>query len=435
MGAMGSQLEQIVGTEGIRTWENLEPAVQQRLTQAMTPGCQPEFFLSPPTQEALAKVMSLAWQNRKRVLPTGHGSKLHWGGLVRDPNWTICTQNLDRIVEHAVGDFTLTVEAGMKLADIQATVAKTGQFLAIDPAYSETATIGGIVATGDAGSWRQRYNSVRDQLIGISFCRYDGQRVKAGGRVVKNVAGYDLMKLLTGSYGTLGIITQLTFRLYPLPESSGTVVLTGDALSIASIVQTLLASSLTPIACDLLSPGLVAQLDLGTGMGLMVQFQSLPESVMEQSQRVLAWGETLGLSAASYGAGDEMELWRRSRHLLESAFNSPQLMGKMGVRPTAAVASFTQLDALFSQDAMAAIHVGSGLGKIAIATERLGTAASKWRSVCQAHGGFFTVLEAPTSIKSQIDIWGYQGNALNPMKQLKHQFDPENLLSPGRFLV
>lgn len=435
MGMMALELEQIVGLEGIRTWENLDPIMQQRLTEAIAPGCQPDYLLYPQTQETLGQIMTLASTHRQCVLPTGHSSKLHWGGWVRDPNWIISTKHLDRIVEHAVGDLTLTVEAGMKLADIQATLAKTGQFLAIDPTYAQTASIGGIVATGDTGSWRQRYNSVRDQLIGISFCRYDGQIVKAGGRVVKNVAGYDLMKLLTGSYGTLGIITQLTFRLYPLPEASQTVVLTGDAIAIAPAVQTLLSSSLTPVAADLLSTQLVANLDIGTGLGLMVQFQSLPESVAEQSQRVLEWGAQLGLSGGSYGGGDEVELWRRSRILMESPVSTPRILGKMGVKPTAAVTTFTQLDAMFPQQAMGLIHVGSGLGKVAIATERLGTAVSKWRSICQSHSGFLTVLEAPLSIKPQIDIWGYNGNAIGMMKQLKHKFDPENLLSPGRFIV
>ncbi len=435
MGAMASELKQIVGIEGIRTWENLDPVVRQRLVEAIVPGCQPDYVLSPPNPEALGKVMALAFENRQRILPKGHGSKLHWGGLVRDPNWIVSTERLDGIIEHAVGDFTLTVEAGMKLADIQATLAKTGQFLAIDPGYAQTASIGGIVATGDAGSWRQQYNSVRDQLIGISFCRYDGQIVKAGGRVVKNVAGYDLMKLLTGSYGTLGIITQLTFRLHPLPEASQTVVLTGEAEAIASALQTLLSSSLTPIAADLLSSQMVANLDIGTGLGLMVQFQSLPESVAEQSRRVLEWGDKLGLSGGSYGEGDEVELWRRSKTLMESPLSTPRILGKMGVKSTAAVTALIQLDAMFPQQAMGLIHVGSGLGKVAIAAERLGTATSKWRSICQSHGGFLTVLEAPISVKQQIDIWGYNGNSIEMMKQLKHKFDPENLLSPGRFIV
>jgi glycolate oxidase FAD binding subunit len=435
MGAMASELEQIVGIEGIGTWENLDPSMQQRLAEAIAPGCQPNGVLYPQTQVELGEIMTLAFQNRQRILPTGQGSKLHWGGLVRNPNWIVSTKHLDGMIEHAVADFTLTVEAGIKLADIQATLAKTGQFLAIDPTYAHTATLGGIVATGDTGSWRQRYNSVRDQLIGISFCRYDGQIVKAGGRVVKNVAGYDLMKLLTGSYGTLGIITQLTFRLYPLPEASQTVVLTGEALALASAVQTLLASSLTPVAADLLSTQLVVNLDIGTGLGLMVQFQGLSESVAEQSRRVLEWGEKLGLSVGNYGEGDEVELWRRSRNLMESPFSTPKIVGKMGVKSTAAVTAFTQLDAMFPQQAMGLIHVGSGLGKVAIAVERLGTAASKWRSICQSHNGFLTVLEAPLSVKQQIDIWGYHGNAIGMMKQLKQKFDPENLLSPDRFIV
>ena len=181
----------------------------------------------PNTPEELAAVISYAKQQGLRVLPCGRGSKLHWGGLVDGVNLVISTERLNQVIDHAIGDLTVTAEAGIKFSDLQKMLRKSGQFLAIDPHYPDHATLGGIISTADTGALRHRYNSIRDMILGISFVRSDGQLVKAGGRVVKNVAGYDLMKLLTGAYGTLGIITQVTLRVYPISHAAQTVVLSG----------------------------------------------------------------------------------------------------------------------------------------------------------------------------------------------------------------
>ncbi|UBF23829.1 FAD-binding oxidoreductase [Kovacikia minuta CCNUW1] len=226
-------LEEIVGASGITTWEALSSDQRERIKHAIAPHAEVHRIVYPNNPTELAAVIQSAYQNRWQILPCGAGSKLNWGGMVggkdkgerikdksaASPLIVVSTKNLNRVIEHAVGDLTVTVEAGVRFAELQQQLAQVGQFLAIDPAYPEQATIGGIVATADTGSLRQCYNSVRDMLLGVSFVRADGQMAKAGGRVVKNVAGYDLMKLFTGSYGTLGILTQVTFRVYPMPEA------------------------------------------------------------------------------------------------------------------------------------------------------------------------------------------------------------------------
>jgi glycolate oxidase FAD binding subunit len=434
MSAIAQKIESIVGTAAVREWSTLDATQRQSLAVAIAPGSVPDCVVSPQTPEELAEVIACADRENWRIIPSGSGSKLHWGGLTRGAQIVLSTRHLDRPIEHAVDDFTLTVEAGMTFTQIQAMLAKTHQFLAIDPAYAETATIGGIVATADTGSWRQRYNSVRDQLLGISFCRADGQLVKAGGRVVKNVAGYDLMKLMTGAYGTLGIATQVTFRLYPIPEDSQTIVLTGAAEAIATAAQTLLSSALTPTAIDLLSAQLVAQLDLGTGLGLMVRFQSLSESVREQSERVLEVGDRVGLSGQRYRDETERDLWQRSRSLLDLPAGDDRVLCKIGVKPTAAVAAFAQLETLLPQRAIGLIHASSGLGKLVIRGESPIDRLTRLRSMCQSHGGFLTVLAAPLAVKQRIEVWGYNGNALSVMQAIHRKFDPKGLLSPDRFL-
>lgn len=419
-------LEAIVGTEGINRIEESDPTYQNRIFQAILPQTTINAVISPNTQAELAAVMAYANEHQLGVLSAGNGSKLHWGGLVKDVNLLVSTQRLNQLIEHAVGDLTVTVEAGMPFAQLQEILAKEKQFLAIDPAYPETATLGGIIATADTGSLRHRYRGVRDMILGISFVRSDGKIAKAGGRVVKNVAGYDLMKLLTGSYGTLGMISQVTMRVYPMPETSGTVVLTGEADAIAQATQTLLSSALTPIAVDVLSPQLVERLALGKATGLMVRFQSIAESVQQQSQRVLEVGDQLGLHGESYGE-NEANLWQQLKQQIWQPGEHPQIICKIGVRPTEAVATLTQ------SQTVGLIHAGVGVGTVRFDVNALETVL-ELRRWCNSKGGFLSILEAPTQLKQKLDVWGYDGNALDLMRRIKQQFDPQTLFSPNRFI-
>ncbi|HEY9665390.1 MAG TPA: FAD-binding oxidoreductase [Coleofasciculaceae cyanobacterium] len=435
MNATPLKLESIVGESAICDWENLTPTWKERIAKAITSDNVPSCVVYPNTVEELKDVITSAYNNSWRVLPCGSGSKLGWGGEAKDIDLVVSTERLNRVINHAVGDLTVTVEAGIKLAELQEILSKENQFLPLDPAYPQHATLGGIIATADSGSWRQRYGGVRDMLLGISFVRSDGELAKAGGRVVKNVAGYDLMKLFTGSYGTLGILTEITFRAYPIPEAAGTVVLTGAEDAIASASQTLLASALTPTAADLLSTQLVKQLSLGQGLGLMVRFQSVQESVSEQSSRLLEIGQHLGLHGTLYTDADEATLWRSLSEQIGPASQDSAIACKIGVLPTAAVTTLTKLDALTSATGLGLIHAGSGLGRLKLTgVAATPDAIAELRRHCQAYRGFLTVLEAPTALKQQLDIWGYNGNALKIMREIKQQFDPKNILSPQRFV-
>ena len=435
MKAILQELEPIVGESGICDWENLKPVWQERIARATSPEDFPSSIVYPSIAEELKSVITRAYSNGWGVLPCGSGTKLGWGGMSKGVDLVVSTERLNRVVEHAVGDLTVTVEAGVKFADLQEILLKTGQFLPLEPAYPQEATIGGIVATADSGSWRQRYGGVRDMLLGISFVRSDGQIAKAGGRVVKNVAGYDLMKLFTGSYGTLGILTEVTLRVYPVQEAAATVVLTGEKEAIASATKTLLASALTPTAVDLLSTKLITQLGFAQGMGLMVRFQSVTDSVKEQSSRLLEVGQQLGLQGTLYTDANEANLWQSLQEQIWTAPHQPAITCKIGVLPTAAVTTLTQLDTLTSSTGLGFIHAGSGLGRLrldpAVVTPET---ILEMRRHCQAQSGFLTLLEAPISLKQQLDVWGYNSSALNIMSQIKQQFDPKNLLSPYRFV-
>lgn len=408
----------IVGEENTVSVEN-----NLKFTPAVAAGKLPSCIVYPQSQEQLAAVIATAHQNNWRVLPCGSGSKLGWGGLTKDIDVVVSTERINRLIEHAVGDLTVTVEAGMKFSHLQNILAQARQFLALDPSTTE-ATIGGIVATADTNSLRQRYGSVRDQLLGITFIRADGQIAKAGGRVVKNVAGYDLMKLFTGAYGTLGIISQVTFRVYPIQEVSGTVVLTGAAEDISQAATTLRGSALTPTQADLISTGLVSSLELGQGIGLIARFQSIGESVKEQSHRLLEVGEKLGLAGVVFSGTDESHLWERLQQQIHPPSTESTITCKIGLLPSAAVEVLRQVQ-------VGLIHIGSGLGVLQVED---GQQVLRVRSHCQSHNGFLTVLQAPVPVKQQIDVWGYTGNALPLMRRIKEQFDSKNILSPGKFV-
>lgn len=425
MKANASSFASIVGEDNVYLWENIELSRKERILQAIMPGSVPSCIVIPHTTEELAQAIAHAHQNNWRVLSCGNCSKISWGGLGTCVDVVISTERINRLIEHAVGDLTVTVEAGMKFSKLQAILADRLQFLALDPTAPESATIGGIIATADTNSLRQRYGSVRDQLLGITFVRADGQIAKAGGRVVKNVAGYDLMKLFTGCYSTLGIISQATFRVYPLPEISGTVVLTGTALAISQAADTLRGSALTPTQADLLSSQVVSNLGLGKGLGLIARFQSIVESVKEQSNRLLEVGEKLGLEATIYSAADEVDLWQKLREQIHSEVTGSAISCKIGVLPTAAVEVLTSVE-------MGLIHINSGLGVLRLEGEG---EVVKMRSLCENNSGFLTILSAPIAVKQKVDVWGYTGNALQIMRGIKREFDGKNILSPGRFVA
>lgn len=434
-------LASLIGAEHIVLWDADLPiaacvnaAIHMTQTRGAEPHRTPACIVYPTSQAMLAEVITCAATHQWRVLPCGQGSKLAWGGMISGVDVVVSTAKLTQVIDHAIGDLTLTVEAGVQLATIQAQLRQAGQWLALDPTYAQQATLGGIVATADTGALRQRYGGVRDQVIGLTLVRADGQIAKAGGRVVKNVAGYDLMKLMTGSYGTLGILSQLTLRTYPLPEASQTVMLAGDASAIHQATLDARMSVLTPVALDVLSPDLSAALGYPPTMTLIAQFQGIPAGVAEQGRRFIALGEAQGLTAQTVGEADEATVWEQISTHLWSDVEADQVpvICKFGGLPTQVVKGLQALVSTLPQGSwLARCHASSGLGTIRLAAAD-GDRVAQVRSHFEAMGGFFSVLQAPPTVKTSVDVWGYRGNALGLMQSLKQQFDPQGLLSPGR---
>lgn len=421
-------LKSAIASVEIRDWSAIAPQQQQQL-QRSTRDPEQLFWISPSTVEELSAIVACANRNGWRVLPCGRTSKLHWGGIADRVTLVISTERLTSLVDHAVGDLTVTAEAGIGFAQLQGIVGKSGQFCAIDPSFRDRATLGGIIATADTGSLRHRYNSIRDMLLGISFVRSDGEIVKAGGRVVKNVAGYDLMKLFTGSYGTLGIITQATLRVYPQAQASQTVGLSGDLDALAQAMQTVLNSALTPVSIDLISAPIAQALNISEQISLIVRFQSIAESVEQQVTRLTEVATALSLKTT---IADDADLWLRLPELIDAANTEDTIACKIGVKPTEAISVLNQF-AVISPEAIAIIHAGSGIGRFSAGEIQLAQ-LQNLRSICEAAGGYLSILQAPIALKQQLDVWGYAGNALELMKRIKTQFDPQTLFSPHRFV-
>jgi glycolate oxidase FAD binding subunit len=370
-----------------------------------------------PTATELPELVKSA--SGQRLLIAGRGSKLAWGQPVKKPQMLISTQKLDRLIDHAIGDLTVTVEAGISFHYLQTQLATANQFLPLDPLFPDQATIGGIIATADTGCLRQRYGGVRDVLLGIHWVRPDGQVSKAGGRVVKNVAGYDLMKLFTGSYGTLGILQQVTLRVYPIPPAQGSVWVTGTPELLKNLAAKLGQMALTPTALDVVSASLAQKLDLGSQVGILARFQTIPASIQAQADQLITLAQSLGAETTLLDEERTQTIWNN----LRSACLQPILV-KVGMRTTSA------LEILARIDGPGLVHLGSGIGLVGLATPEQ---IAPLRSQCESAGGYLSVLLAPPQVKQTIDVWGQRPATKQLDRQLRQQFDPSAAFNPGKF--
>jgi glycolate oxidase FAD binding subunit len=428
------KLKELIPTVEMTPYGSWSAQWQGQVNAAFRGDVNTLWMVSPKTVDELSVLMTEVHGDRRNVLVTGQGSKLDWGAFARKVDIVVSTQYLNQIVDHAVGDMTVTLKAGMRFADLQTLLAKHNQWIPLDPSYPQQATLGGILATKDAGSLRHRYGGVRDLCLGITFVRSDGQVAKAGGRVVKNVAGYDLMKLFTGSFGTLGIVTEMTLRAYPLPECSGTVLVKGESAAIATLTQSILQSTLTPTAFDVLT-GLEEL--AADNLVLAIRFQSLTESVSAQIGTLHTMAQSLVVETLE-GEADR-QWWPQTATQIQARSDRNSVLFQMGVLPALSVSSLTamqQIAAKQSVQLQGRIHAGIGLGQFRLLGNEQDCALvlGKLRSHCEQSEGYLSILEAPESIKQSLDLWGYSGNALSAMRKLKEQFDPQGVLNTGRFV-
>ncbi|MFZ9280354.1 MAG: FAD-binding oxidoreductase [Vulcanococcus sp.] len=378
-------------------------------------------MISPEPSELQELVRDLH-QQASPWCPAGLGSRLHWGPQAQAGAY-ISAAKLDRIVEHSAGDFTVTVEAGMPLAALQAELGATNQWLAVDAPWGSghAGSVGGLVARGLAGGLRQRYLGIRDQLIGIEVLRSDGTTAQAGGSVVKNVAGYDLMRLFCGSWGSLGLITKLTLRTFPKQAHRAGLLWTGELTALERLRKECLAAALMPQRLDWLSSALTGQ----GQPGLMLSLVSISQTaIAEQLQELEAQASQIGLATRSLDR-DALEA------LEDSARGSGQLnedlwLLHLGV-PPAAARSLLQEGLL--QELPCAIAAGVGQGWAWGQAPSYAIAALRQR--CEQLGGMLSVLQQPNQIATRLPVWGDHA-ARAVIEAIKRDFDPLQQLNRGR---
>ncbi|MFO0017157.1 MAG: FAD-binding oxidoreductase [Synechococcaceae cyanobacterium] len=394
-----------------------------------------------PDPHELQELVRELHQQRTAWLPSGLGSRLHWGPPVAPDCQVLSAARLDRVLEHSVGDFTISVEAGLPLRHLQQHLERQRQWLALDWPWgggsAAAGSIGGLVARGMAGGYRQRYYGVRDQVIGLKLMRADGTAAQAGGRVVKNVAGYDLMRLFTGSWGSLGLITELTLRTLPLPPCRRGLLLWGPLPQLAELVNRLLASSLTPERIDWWSPVLLQRLgspiDPGTAdaeAAVLVALASVDAPALEEQ---LGWIQQQTPLPARRLDADALAalleaLGTSTSDAVPSADGPPhRWLLRLGVRPDR-VAELLALPTL--RPLAVELAAGTGLGQAwAEATTLTPAAVADLRRRCRELGGELTVLLQPAS--SQLPAW--EDAPSRPLiEAVKRAFDPRGQLAPGR---
>jgi glycolate oxidase FAD binding subunit len=382
-------------------------------------GRLPARVVEPRDIENLAAVLKWANDKAVSVAVRGGGSKLEWGNRLRGLDLVVSTGALTRIVEHAHQDMTATVEAGCTIADFQRALAQHGQRLALDPLFAERATIGGVLATNDSGTLRTRFGSMRDLIIGITVALPDGTLARSGGKVVKNVAGYDLPKLFTGSLGTLGAIVQATFRLHPLPASEETFTSGYQEVRAANqFILKLLDSTLTPAAIQL-------RAGHGCGAYVDVRYEGIPAGIEAQIHRTETLGTRQTSPADAWHAREE--LWMHS---------GASCICKFSVLPDQIAGACEQAEKLASELALdwVAVVQAVGIGLLRFEGDAVASALEPLRESLERTGGSLVVLRCPDDVRDRIEAWGSAGSALPMMRRVKEQFDPAGILNPGRFV-
>jgi glycolate oxidase FAD binding subunit len=371
------------------------------------------------------------------VYPQGGRTCLDHGGTPARPGVALDTTPLTRVVDYPAADMTITVEAGMTLATLQQTLAAHDQWLPLDPPRADLATLGGIYATAACGPRRFGWGRPRDQVIGLSFVAADGRVVKGGGRVVKNVAGYDFPKLLTGSLGTLGVIAQLTLKVRPRPGSTAVAwVPLPDLPRAARELERLGTSGTRPVAIELLNRATATR--LGAPLGLTTAGWVLALGFDDNADAV-AWQvaqlqrEIPDVAVESRVDAAAAPLWGA---LAENpARDDTAIALQANLRPSKVAAFLARLDP--GRWAVQA-HAGSGIVRAHLEAPgdlaRLGAELTSLRAEAQAAEGNLILTRCPAERKAELGVWGTPRPDWRIMEQLKQALDPEAVLNPGRFV-
>lgn len=399
--------------------------VQAADTADAVAGVQPKVIVAPANEMELAEVLRRSNEAGIAVIPRGGGTKLGWGNPPTRAELILSTTRLNEITEHAWADLTVSVDAGCTIQKLQETLSQHGQRLALDPLWPDKATVGGVLSANDSGALRLRFGALRDLIIGVTLALPDGTLASSGGKVVKNVAGYDLPKLATGAFGTLGVITRAVFRLHPLPRhTSSFSVAAATGEETRRLIHAIQNSKLAHTA-------LQARFESGAPPAVDILFEGTEAGLRAQHAHLKVLAETAPVTEAS------PEVWNAREEIW--SFPKPELaaVAKISFLP-AEIDRFIDTiakSAKVRQLRWKAVAQATGIGWLRLEGDpmNLRDSLQDLREQFERNAGSLVMFYRPAGMPS-IDTWGSTGDVLPLMKSIKQQLDPKNTLNPGRFV-
>ncbi|ALS21855.1 MULTISPECIES: FAD-binding oxidoreductase [Paenibacillus] len=389
----------------------------------------------PCSEDEAAGILRHASGRGLAVIPMGSGNQLHIGENPRRVDFLLSSRQLTGIVEHSAGDLTITVRAGTPYSEIQTYLREHSQFIPIQPPAADDSTVGGLVATAASGPERILYGSWRDNVLGLRVVYPNGNVIRTGGKVVKNVAGYDMNKLFVGSYGSLGFISEITLRVRPYPKHKEILIAQSDRLKeLTELAALVLASECIPSRLELSSNPAAGGYELAIGC------DEVGSAASYQAERIRALAGTLGAAVEFTRLMNEpvepYELQYRTRW---KGLEPDSLL----LRAACPIPDMTDRLSLFEKEASArnvsmefAASLGVGTLRIRLRStvpSALVETALRLRELSEERGGYLVVEYGEAPLKKEIGVWGTIQNGLSIMKGIKQTVDPACILSPGRY--
>jgi glycolate oxidase FAD binding subunit len=407
-------------------------------------GNRGNYIVTPRSEEEMSRILKYVNDTNQTINILGGGTKLGFGGQRERADLLFSLAGYKGIIEHSIGDMTMTVRAGTTMEEIIRTLAKKGQMVPADPAWSHYSTIGGVIASNESGPKRLKYGSARDFVIGLRVVYPDGRVIRTGGKVVKNVAGYDMNKLFIGSMGTLGVISEVTLKLKPIPQYESLIYLSfskEEIGAVKSFVQDLLNSHMEPVTIEFINPSLNKALFQKDAYGLLICFEDHEKSVYTQETWVLDRCPK-GVRSEVLHQEEAKEVWQRFSEMGPrgaSAASDQRIALKIGSKNRDVFSIIEKCDPLAEKRGVKVeVHggLGHGLSKAFLEgnPEDLISFIADLREVAETDSGYVVCTHLPFWLRQKIEVWGKVPTHFFLLEGIKRAIDPKGCLNVGRFI-